>query len=268
MALNAATDQQYHLLDQDGTADDQMDQLQSDHDTDAESYFLLKEQLPEDNSEKKQVCHGVNLYLVSLIAAALGVICCLLIAQFTMSMQSQDVPTTTQYLVEWMRSLNLDLMNETRLATVSPVEIMVRGSLDLGVHVVTSIVIAEKYFWNKKRLIQLSATGGEDKLNYTVDNENLADLVGAKIAYQAFASLTSPERTETLAGLDLSSEQLFFVNYCVVWCAQHSQSPEKYAPFRSRCIVPLMNMPEFSSAFRCATGTLMNPAKKCEFWLK
>ncbi|KAL3217115.1 hypothetical protein MRX96_032549 [Rhipicephalus microplus] len=32
MALNAATDQQYHLLDQDGTADDQMDQLQGDHD--------------------------------------------------------------------------------------------------------------------------------------------------------------------------------------------------------------------------------------------
>ncbi|KAL3227422.1 hypothetical protein MRX96_048726 [Rhipicephalus microplus] len=35
MALNAATDQQYHLLDQDGTAGDQMDQLQGDHDTDA-----------------------------------------------------------------------------------------------------------------------------------------------------------------------------------------------------------------------------------------
>ncbi|KAL3206442.1 hypothetical protein MRX96_040063 [Rhipicephalus microplus] len=33
MALNAATDQQYHLLVQDGTADDQMDQLQGDHDT-------------------------------------------------------------------------------------------------------------------------------------------------------------------------------------------------------------------------------------------
>ncbi|KAL1476176.1 hypothetical protein MTO96_018753 [Rhipicephalus appendiculatus] len=37
----------------------------------------------------------------------------------------------TQYLVEWMRSLNLDLLNETRLATVNPVEMMVRGSLDL-----------------------------------------------------------------------------------------------------------------------------------------
>ncbi|KAL3200326.1 hypothetical protein MRX96_043453 [Rhipicephalus microplus] len=67
---------------------------------DPESYFLLKEQLPEDDSEKKQVCHGVNLYLVSLIAVALGVICCLLIAQVTMSMQSQDVPTTWTTLKE------------------------------------------------------------------------------------------------------------------------------------------------------------------------
>ncbi|KAL3235455.1 hypothetical protein MRX96_048311 [Rhipicephalus microplus] len=33
MALNVVTDQQYHLVDQDGTADDQMDQLQGDHDT-------------------------------------------------------------------------------------------------------------------------------------------------------------------------------------------------------------------------------------------
>ncbi|KAL3208566.1 hypothetical protein MRX96_039000 [Rhipicephalus microplus] len=39
MALNAATDQQYHLLDQDGTADDQMDQLQGDHDT-RNGYYL------------------------------------------------------------------------------------------------------------------------------------------------------------------------------------------------------------------------------------
>ncbi|KAL3204115.1 hypothetical protein MRX96_001096 [Rhipicephalus microplus] len=40
MALNAATDQQYHLLDQDGTADDQMDQLQGDHDTLMQQHIL------------------------------------------------------------------------------------------------------------------------------------------------------------------------------------------------------------------------------------
>ncbi|KAL3227158.1 hypothetical protein MRX96_048811 [Rhipicephalus microplus] len=65
------------------------------------------------------------------------------------------VKIETQYLVEWMRSLNLDLMNGTTLAAVDPVDIMVRGSLDLGVHVLISIVIAEKYFRNRKRLIQV-----------------------------------------------------------------------------------------------------------------
>ncbi|KAL1476174.1 hypothetical protein MTO96_018751 [Rhipicephalus appendiculatus] len=112
----------------------------------------------------------------------------------------------------------------------------------------------------------LSLTGGEEKLNYTLDSENLADLVGVKIAYQAFASLMSPEKTETLVGLDMSPVQLFFVNYCVTWCAQLSETQSNYAPFRSRCIVPLMNMPEFSRAFRCTAGAPMNPPKKCDFW--
>ncbi|KAL1476175.1 hypothetical protein MTO96_018752 [Rhipicephalus appendiculatus] len=111
----------------------------------------------------------------------------------------------------------------------------------------------------------LSLTG-EQNLSAYRDNENLADLVGTKIAYQAFASLIPEERTETLAGLDMSPEQLFFFNHCVKWCAQFSTFPINYAPFRSRCIVPLMNMPEFSSAFGCAAGTPMNPPEKCNFW--
>ncbi|KAL3184317.1 hypothetical protein MRX96_032118 [Rhipicephalus microplus] len=112
----------------------------------------------------------------------------------------------------------------------------------------------------------LSLTGEEEKLNNELDNENLADLAGTKIAYQAFASLVSAEKTRTLAGLNMSAEQLFFVNHCVKWCAQSSRLAARYAPFRSRCIVPLMNMPEFSSAFGCAVETPMNPPKKCELW--
>ncbi|KAH8028393.1 hypothetical protein HPB51_016506 [Rhipicephalus microplus] len=50
MALNAATDQQYHLLDQDGTADDQMDQLQSDHDTVSRDAIGAQSHADEDAS--------------------------------------------------------------------------------------------------------------------------------------------------------------------------------------------------------------------------
>ncbi|KAH6933940.1 hypothetical protein HPB50_019132 [Hyalomma asiaticum] len=112
----------------------------------------------------------------------------------------------------------------------------------------------------------LSASVQQQTLNEILDNENLADLVGTKIAYMAFDSLRRPYRSMTLAGLSMSAEQLFFVNHCVKWCAQYSVLARRYAPFRSRCIVPLMHMPEFSNAFGCAAGTPMNPRDKCTFW--
>ncbi|KAL1483294.1 hypothetical protein MTO96_050255 [Rhipicephalus appendiculatus] len=121
---------------------------------DPEAYPLRKEQLPEQEAETEQANHWMSLYLVSLLAAALGLIICLYLLRFVFANDSSDVPTTTQYLIEWMRSLNLDLMNETILAKVNPIEIMVRGSLDLGVHVVLSIEFREKDFLNKKRVIE------------------------------------------------------------------------------------------------------------------
>ncbi|KAL1415640.1 hypothetical protein MTO96_029127 [Rhipicephalus appendiculatus] len=106
----------------------------------------------------------------------------------------------------------------------------------------------------------------EEMLNETLDDENLADLVGTKIAYEAFASLLPPYRDEILAGLYMSAEQLFFFNRCAKQCAQHAVPGKRYAPYRSRCIVPLMNMPEFSRAFGCVVGKPMNPQEKCTFW--
>ncbi|KAL3206441.1 hypothetical protein MRX96_040062 [Rhipicephalus microplus] len=50
MALNAATDQQYHLLNQDGTADDQMNQLQGDHDTKT-ALAIQEERASTDSAE-------------------------------------------------------------------------------------------------------------------------------------------------------------------------------------------------------------------------
>ncbi|KAH7959925.1 hypothetical protein HPB49_015056 [Dermacentor silvarum] len=58
--------------------------------------------------------------------------------------------TETHYLVEWMVSLNLDLKNKTRLAAVNPVEMMVRGSLDLGVKAVLAIVLFNQSEYNRR----------------------------------------------------------------------------------------------------------------------
>ncbi|KAL3184012.1 hypothetical protein MRX96_006325 [Rhipicephalus microplus] len=112
----------------------------------------------------------------------------------------------------------------------------------------------------------LSLSRRQDMLNDTVDSENLADLVGTRIAYTAFTSLPAEHKAHTLAGLNMSEKQLFFIIHCTKFCAQYSVPSNRYAPFRSRCIVPLMNMREFSWAFGCPEGAPMNPYSKCDFW--
>ncbi|KAL1467501.1 hypothetical protein MTO96_026021 [Rhipicephalus appendiculatus] len=112
----------------------------------------------------------------------------------------------------------------------------------------------------------LSLSRQQEELDDTTDSENLCDLVGTVVAHAAYSSLPEKYKSETLAGLNTSSEQLFFISRCLNLCAQLSRSGKAYAPYRSRCIVPLMNMPEFASAFGCAAGTPMNPRNKCKFW--
>ncbi|KAL3253460.1 hypothetical protein MRX96_054592 [Rhipicephalus microplus] len=112
----------------------------------------------------------------------------------------------------------------------------------------------------------LSLSGQHETLNDTVDSENLADLVGTMVAYAAYSSSPQKYKDVKLVNLDISTERLFFINHCVKWCAERTTLEKRYAPLRSRCIVPLMNMPEFSGAFGCAPGSPMNPREKCAFW--
>ncbi|XP_077508713.1 neprilysin-2-like [Amblyomma americanum] len=114
--------------------------------------------------------------------------------------------------------------------------------------------------------VALGPTARHAVLNDTVDSENLADLVGAMNAYAAFTALSEDRRCARLPDLNLTAERLFFVGLCAKWCAHEEEKRKRYAPGRSRCIVPLMNMPEFSAAFSCEPNTPMNPANKCAFW--
>ncbi|XP_049519706.1 neprilysin-1-like [Dermacentor silvarum] len=113
----------------------------------------------------------------------------------------------------------------------------------------------------------------QEVLNETIDSENIADLGGTTMAYSAFTSLPPSKRDATLPGVAMTANQLFFVGHCTPWCEkQTTDSPlwlsgrSSYAPGRSRCVVPLMNMPEFSDAFHCKQGSYMNPPNKCTFW--
>ncbi|KAL1485050.1 hypothetical protein MTO96_032208 [Rhipicephalus appendiculatus] len=69
--------------------------------------------------------------------------------------------TETGYLVKWMISMDLDLNNQTRLFTIDPVDIMIRGSLDLGVHVILCFRLLNTWFFRQKRIMTLELSKEE-----------------------------------------------------------------------------------------------------------
>ncbi|KAL1484297.1 hypothetical protein MTO96_032657 [Rhipicephalus appendiculatus] len=75
--------------------------------------------------------------------------------QACVSFASSYAPETME-VVEWMNAMNLDFLNTTRLDSVDPVEMMVRGSLDLGVEAIISIRFDERIFSGDRRLVQIN----------------------------------------------------------------------------------------------------------------
>ncbi|KAH6932004.1 hypothetical protein HPB50_002438 [Hyalomma asiaticum] len=146
---------------------------------------------------------------------------------------------------------------------------------DINIIVIPTGIITRPLYYNEApealnygglAMLRRRGRQQEDELDHYIDSENLADLVGVNLAYKAFSSLPQAQHGLTLKGLNMSSDGLFFVNHCVKMCREYSVQEGAHAPGHSRCNVPLMNMPEFSSAFNCAPGEPMNPAKKCAFW--
>lgn len=100
-------------------------------------------------------------------------------------------------------------------------------------------------------------------------SENFADCGGIVKVYQAFhGTKTNKKQPRPLGGslARFTDEQLFFISSCFKWCSNNEkQTPGWYSPPRMRCNVPLMNMPQFSEAFRCGAGKAMNPSQRCDF---
>ncbi|XP_077523832.1 neprilysin-like [Amblyomma americanum] len=108
-------------------------------------------------------------------------------------------------------------------------------------------------------------------INEVTDSEGFADFTGVRLAYDAYRRLPSVERETVLPDVGLSAEQAFFVAHCLKWCTADKGNHKRrlkgrYWHGRSRCIVPLMHMPEFAEAFSCAAGDFMNPQDRCRFW--
>lgn len=104
--------------------------------------------------------------------------------------------------------------------------------------------------------------------------ENIADNGGLKQAYRAYKKWTKSHPAEpALPGLNLTHDQLFFINFAQVWCG--TNRPENYVqmiraskhcPGKIRVIGTVSNSVDFAKAFSCAAGSNMNPINKCSVW--
>nr|MBA3822134.1 M13 family metallopeptidase [Deltaproteobacteria bacterium] len=102
--------------------------------------------------------------------------------------------------------------------------------------------------------------------------ENIADLGGVKMAFQAYRSLRQ-DAPKIYVADGYSEDQQFFIGVGQAWCSkdrpaevQRRLTVDPHAPPKFRVYGSLRNLKAFSEAFSCAPGTPMNPAKTCSVW--
>ncbi|WAR15415.1 NEP-like protein [Mya arenaria] len=80
--------------------------------------------------------------------------------------------------------------------------------------------------------------------------ENIADNGGLKQAYRAYKKYELIHGVEPLLpGLNMTHDQLFFLNFAQIWAK-----------------IPLSNSEDFAKAYSCTLGSPMNPKHKCAVW--
>ncbi|KAI3385439.1 hypothetical protein SNEBB_010267 [Seison nebaliae] len=105
--------------------------------------------------------------------------------------------------------------------------------------------------------------------------ENIADNGGIKQAFMAYQSYI--ERLgygePHLPGLDLTPNQLFFVNFAQSWCDKtrpkylaDTMKRGAHTPDKFRVYGVVKNSMEFAETFNCPMNSPMNPKKKCILW--
>ncbi|CAB3998527.1 endothelin-converting enzyme homolog isoform X2, partial [Paramuricea clavata] len=106
--------------------------------------------------------------------------------------------------------------------------------------------------------------------------ENIADNGGVKQAYQltclsGYKKKLGGERL--LPGLNATNDQLFFLGFAQVWCGKSRRQSALsqvengvHTPGKFRVIGTLSNSEYFAKAFKCTSGSRMNPKKKCGVW--
>ncbi|XP_069933191.1 membrane metallo-endopeptidase-like 1 isoform X2 [Oryctolagus cuniculus] len=104
--------------------------------------------------------------------------------------------------------------------------------------------------------------------------ENIADNGGVRQAYKAYLKwMAEGGKDQQLPGLELTYQQLFFINYAQVWCGSYrpefaiqSIKTDVHSPLKYRVLGSLQNLAAFADAFHCARGTRMHPKDRCRVW--
>uniref|UniRef100_G1M3T9 Membrane metalloendopeptidase like 1 n=1 Tax=Ailuropoda melanoleuca TaxID=9646 RepID=G1M3T9_AILME len=104
--------------------------------------------------------------------------------------------------------------------------------------------------------------------------ENIADNGGVRQAHKAYLKwMAEGGKDQQLPGLELSYDQLFFINYAQVWCGSYrpefaiqSIKTDVHSPLKYRVLGSLQNLAAFADAFHCAQGTHMHPHERCRVW--
>ncbi len=105
--------------------------------------------------------------------------------------------------------------------------------------------------------------------------ENIADLGGVSIAFEALKRrLTAePQRRRTVDGF--TPEQRFFISWAQIWRENSRDDSRRlrltidpHSPGRPRALGPVMNLPEFAQAFSIREGSPMwrPPAERVAIW--
>ncbi|KAM9706153.1 membrane metallo-endopeptidase-like 1 [Dama dama] len=104
--------------------------------------------------------------------------------------------------------------------------------------------------------------------------ENIADNGGVRQAYKAYLKwVAEGGKDQQLPGLELTYQQLFFINYAQVWCGSYrpefaiqSIKTDVHSPLKYRVLGSLQNLGAFADAFHCTKGSPMNPKVRCRVW--
>ena len=102
--------------------------------------------------------------------------------------------------------------------------------------------------------------------------ENLADLGGISVAYEAFKTYSSQAKaTQKIDGF--TANERFFLAWAQVWRSKYRDEEQAnqiltdpHSPGKFRCNGPLTNMPEFYEVFGVKEGDKMYRPSKIRIW--